>query len=458
MTIITRFAPSPTGLLHIGSARTALFNYLFAKNNNGKFLLRIEDTDKKRSTNEAKEEILKGLEWLGLKYDEKPFYQSQNEKRHREIALKLLDEGKAYYCYTSAEELAQKRQEYEAKKQVFRFQSPWRDQKPPENSDIKPVIRIKSPKSGSTIINDLVQGEIEISNSELDDMVILRSDGTPTYNLAVIVDDYDMNVSHIIRGDDHMNNSFRQKIIYDALGWEMPQCAHIPLIHGADGSKMSKRHGATNVMEYAQMGYLSCAMRNYLLRLGWSHQDAEIISDEEAIKWFNLEKIGRSPSRFDFDKLNNLNKHYIKAQDNQKLLQSIGLNNVENADKLLQAIDFIKERSSNLNELKEALEIYKNNYKKPLQQADLDKISTKKQLLLDLYEIIDIIKVWELDLIKNEILNYSKEHNLKMKDFGPVLRLVLTFSSSSAGGIFEIIHILGKDEVKKRFNYYLNEK
>ncbi len=456
MTIITRFAPSPTGLLHIGSARTALFNYLFAKNNNGKFLLRIEDTDKKRSTNEAKEAILQGLDWLGLKYDDEPFYQSQNEKRHQEIALKLLKENKAYYCYTSTEELAQKRQEYEAKKQVFRFQSPWRDQKPPENSEVKPVIRIKSPKSGSTIINDLVQGKIEVANSELDDMVILRSDGTPTYNLAVIVDDYDMNISHIIRGDDHMNNSFRQKIIYDALNWQMPQCAHIPLIHGSDGAKMSKRHGATNVMEYAKMGYLSCAMRNYLLRLGWSHQDAEIISDQEAINWFNIEKVGRSPSRFDFDKLNNLNKHYIKSSDNKELLNLINLNSVNNQERLIKAIDFIKERAVNLIELKEFTEIYEDNYQKTLEKSDLDKISTKKELLLDLYEIIDIIDSWKPDLIKTAILDYGKKNNLKMKEFGPLLRLILTFSNSSAGGIFEIIHILGKDEVKKRFNYYLN--
>jgi glutamyl-tRNA synthetase len=456
MTIITRFAPSPTGLLHIGSARTALFNYLFAKNNNGKFLLRIEDTDKKRSTNEAKEAILQGLDWLGLKYDDEPFYQSQNEKRHQEIALKLLKENKAYYCYTSTEELAQKRQEYEAKKQVFRFQSPWRDQKPPENSEVKPVIRIKSPKSGSTIINDLVQGKIEVANSELDDMVILRSDGTPTYNLAVIVDDYDMNISHIIRGDDHMNNSFRQKIIYDALNWQMPQCAHIPLIHGSDGAKMSKRHGATNVMEYAKMGYLSCAMRNYLLRLGWSHQDAEIISDQEAINWFNIEKVGRSPSRFDFDKLNNLNKHYIKSSDNKELLNLINLNSTNNQERLIKAIDFIKERAVNLIELKEFTEIYEDNYQKTLEKSDLDKISTKKELLLDLYEIIDIIDSWKPDLIKTSILDYGKKNNLKMKEFGPLLRLILTFSNSSAGGIFEIIHILGKDEVKKRFNYYLN--
>ncbi|MFT5703531.1 MAG: glutamyl-tRNA synthetase, partial [Rickettsiales bacterium] len=307
MKIITRFAPSPTGFLHIGGARTALFNYLFAKKNGGEFLLRIEDTDQKRSTPEAVEAILEGLSWLGLKNDGEIVFQSKNIQRHKEVALDLLRQGKAYYCHTSAEELASLRQEAETKGEVFRFKSPWRDKIAPESEGVKPVIRLKSPNQGQTIINDLIRGEITIDNSELDDLVILRSDETPTYMLAVVVDDFDMKISHIIRGEDHLTNSFRQQTIYDAMNWQVPKFAHVPLIHGPDGAKMSKRHGATSVIDYNEMGYLPEAMRNYLLRLGWSHGDDEIISDEQALEWFNLDHIGKSPARFDFAKLDNLN-------------------------------------------------------------------------------------------------------------------------------------------------------
>ncbi len=456
MKIITRFAPSPTGLLHIGSARTALFNYLFAKHHKGDFLLRIEDTDKKRSTDAAKTAILEGLDWLGLKYQNKPFYQSDNEKRHKEVALELLKKGKAYYCYTSQEELAQMREKYESKKEVFRFKSPWRDKKPPENSSTKPVIRIKSPQDGFSVINDLVQGEIKVANNELDDLIIMRSDGTPTYNLAVIVDDYDMQITHVIRGDDHLNNSFRQKVIYEAMGWKVPNFAHIPLIYGPDGAKMSKRHGATGVMEYKKMGYLNMAMRNYLLRLGWSHGNAEIISDEEAIKWFDLDKIGKSPSRFDFDKLNNLNKHYLKELDEDKLLKLTNLESTKNKDKLLKALHFTKERANNLNDLTESLKIYEDNFSKKLEEKEQNIILEKKSLLSDLQQIINQIDDWNLDFIKSSILNYATQNNLKMKEFGPALRVIVTFSSSSPGGIFDIIEILGKEEVLERFNLQLN--
>jgi glutamyl-tRNA synthetase len=309
MKIITRFAPSPTGFLHIGGARTALFNYLFAKNNGGEFLLRVEDTDQKRSTNEAVDAILEGMDWLGLKHDGEIVFQSKNIDRHKQVALELLEKGEAYYCYTSAQELEEMRNEAEKKGEVFKFKSPWRDKTPSQKTDVKPVIRIKSPKQGETIINDLVQGEVRVANSELDDLVLLRSDETPTYMLAVVVDDHDMEISHVIRGDDHLTNAFRQKIIFDAMGWKAPEFAHIPLIHGSDGAKMSKRHGATSVMEYKAMGYLPEALRNYLLRLGWSHGNEEIISDAQAIEWFGLDHVGKSPSRFDFAKLDNLNKH-----------------------------------------------------------------------------------------------------------------------------------------------------
>ena len=456
MKIITRFAPSPTGMLHIGGARTALFNYLFARHHGGKFLLRIEDTDQKRSTKEAKEEILQGLKWLGLNYDGTEFYQSQNIARHQEIAQKLLETGQAYYCYTSQEELGQMRQEAEAKKQVFRFQSPWRDHNNQKDipPNIKPVMRLKSPAGGFTIINDLVQGQVKVANQELDDLIILRSDGTPTYNLAVVVDDYDMGVTHIIRGDDHLNNSFRQKLIYQALGWNVPNFAHIPLIHGADGAKMSKRHGATNVMEYKNLGYLPQALRNYLLRLGWSHGDAEIISDQQAIYWFNLENIGKSAARFDFAKLNNLNKHHINISDNASLLKLLNLDNSKYYQRFSQAIDFIKERVNNLNDLKENLQIYQDNYQQDLAAKEQEIINNKKDLLQALYQIIISLDNYKLDLIKESILNYAQENNLKFKDFGPALRVVLTFSKASAGGIFEIMAILGKTETLKRFNFH----
>jgi glutamyl-tRNA synthetase len=312
MSVVVRFAPSPTGYLHIGGARTALFNYLFAKHNSGKFLLRIEDTDEKRSTNEAIDAILQGLDWLGLKHDGDFVLQSKNLARHKEVAQKLLENNQAYLCYTSAEELDDLRQKAEAKKEVFRFKSPGRDKVQSQASDVKPVIRIKAPLDGEMVIRDLVQGEIRVKNSELDDLVMLRGDGTPTYMMAVVVDDFDMGITHIIRGDDHLTNAFRQKVIYEAMGWRVPEFAHIPLIHGPDGAKLSKRHGATSVIEYKDMGYLPEAMRNYLLRLGWSHGDSEIISDAQAIEWFNLDKVGKSPSRFDFTKLKSFNKHYIK--------------------------------------------------------------------------------------------------------------------------------------------------
>lgn len=455
MKIVTRFAPSPTGLLHIGGARTALFNYLFAKHNKGDFLLRIEDTDKKRSTQEAVQAILDGLEWLGLKNDGEVFYQSKNEHSHKEVALKLLENGKAYYCYTSAEELDFKRKEAESKGEVFRFKSPWRDSQSNPPSDIKPVIRLKAPTQGFTIVNDLVQGEVKVANIELDDLVILRGDGTPTYNLAVVVDDHQMAVTHIIRGDDHLNNAFKQKLIYEAMNWPVPQFAHIPLIHGSDGAKMSKRHGATGVMEYKDMGYLPQALRNYLLRLGWSHGDAEIISDDQAIEWFNLEKIGKSPARFDFDKLNNLNKHYIKELSSAKLLDLIGFSKDAKNSAIEKALSFVKERANNLNELKDAAILFQNGFEKELSEQDKILILEKTTILKLFEEAIHSLDNWNLDLIKNSLLNCAASQNLKMKDFGPALRVILTFSSSSAGGVFEIMEILGKEEVLRRFKLNL---
>jgi len=461
MSIRVRFAPSPTGYLHIGGARTALFNYLFAKHHNGKFLLRIEDTDFERSTSEAVEAILDGLNWLNLNPDEEIIYQSKNQTRHQEIANILLENDKAYLCYTSAQELEEMRNIAQNKGEIFRFQSPWRHKKMSQQSLVKPVIRLKSPQDGYTKIHDLVQGEISVANAEIDDLVLLRSDGTPTYMLAVVVDDYDMNITHIIRGDDHLTNAFRQKIIYQSMDWKVPEFAHIPLIHGADGSKMSKRHGATSVIEYKNLGYLAQTIRNYLLRLGWSNGDDEIISDEMAIKLFNLKNVGKSPSRFDFAKLNHINKFYIKNSTNEDLLNIMSLANSSFIDlkidsqKYLKVINFSKEKVENINDLNKICQIFSKNFRDNISQNDRNILNAKINIIEDLQNIFLSIESWNHDIIKNKIDEYCQKNNLKIKDFAPILRIALTFSSASAGGIFEVIEILGKDEVIDRIKLVL---
>jgi glutamyl-tRNA synthetase len=466
MSVIVRFAPSPTGYLHIGGARTALFNYLFARRNGGKFLLRIEDTDEQRSTDSAINAIFEGLDWLGLKPDENFVLQSKNLARHQEIVQKLLEKNQAYFCYTSQEELEEMRSASEAKNQVFRFKSPWRNKFQSQSSSIKPVIRIKAPIEGETIIRDLVQGEIRVKNSELDDLVMLRGDSTPTYMLAVVVDDYDMKVSHIIRGDDHLTNAFRQKIIYQAMDWRVPEFAHIPLIHGSDGAKLSKRHGATSVIDYKKMGYLPESMRNYLLRLGWSHGDSEIISDAQAIEWFSLDKVGKSPSRFDFVKLSSVNKHYIKEKTNEelfKLLFEQGENwselaefsnfepiNLEEKTRILKAINFCKISSSLLGELAARVLIYRDKFTKDFGQEDQKILVEKKSLIAELQKVFDDLENFNHNEIKNSLDNFAAARSLKIKDFGPALRIILTYSGSSAGGIFDVIEILQKTEVLRR--------
>lgn len=323
MTVITRFAPSPTGGLHIGSARTALFNYLFARHHGGIYKLRIEDTDKKRSTAEATKSLLDGLKWLGVAHDGEPIFQSTREMRHREVAEELVKRGQAYYCYTTADALKAQREAAEAKGEQFKYDRRWRDTSETHPAGVQPSIRIKAPLTGEVVVRDAVQGDVVFAADALDDFIILRSDGTPTYMHAVVVDDHDMGVTHIIRGDDHLNNAGRQSVIYTAMGWEIPVFAHIPLIHGADGAKLSKRHGATSTTEYADMGYLPEAMRNYLARLGWSHGDDEIFSDAQAIEWFTLEHVGVSPARLDFAKLNHVNAHYLRATPAEKLAEMI---------------------------------------------------------------------------------------------------------------------------------------
>jgi glutamyl-tRNA synthetase len=318
MTVVTRFAPSPTGFLHIGGARTALFNWLYAKHHKGRFLLRIEDTDRARSTQEAIDAILDGMKWLGLDWEGEPTFQFARAARHAEVAHEMVKLGHAFHCYTTQEEL----EAFRAKNPNAKFRSPWRDGGTPP-AGAKSVVRLKAPLDGETVVNDKVQGTVTVKNSELDDMILLRSDGTPTYMLAVVVDDHDMGVTQVIRGDDHLTNTFRQLMIYNAMGWKAPDFAHIPLIHGADGAKLSKRHGALGVDAYRDMGYLPEAVRNYLLRLGWSHGDDEIISTEQAIEWFDLDAAGKSPSRFDFTKLENLNGHYLREADDARLVELI---------------------------------------------------------------------------------------------------------------------------------------
>src|SRR5690242_4786841 len=367
--VVTRFAPSPTGFLHIGGGRTALFNWLYARGRGGKMLLRIEDTDRERSTAAAIAAIIDGLQWLGLNWDGEIVFQYSRAARHREVAEQLLAAGKAYRCYASPEELTQMREKARAEGRSKLYDGRWRDRDPSDApAGVKPVIRLKAPQAGETVVDDQVQGRVTWQNENLDDFVLLRSDGTPTYMLAVVVDDHDMGVTHIIRGDDHLNNGARQTQIYDAMGWKVPVMSHIPLIHGPDGSKLSKRHGALGVDAYRAMGYLPAAMRNYLVRLGWSHGDQEIFSTEEMIAAFDLPQIGRSPARFDFAKLESLNGHYMRSSSDRDLLAAIDqllphlLGGAETAAKLtpavreqvMAAMPELKERAKTLVDLVDA--------------------------------------------------------------------------------------------------------
>jgi glutamyl-tRNA synthetase len=360
MTIRTRFAPSPTGLLHIGGARTALFNYLFARHMGGEFLLRIEDTDKARSTQEAVQVILDGLDWLGLTPDAPPVYQSTREARHVEVALELLAKGHAYKCYASAEELALMRETAQKEGRPPRYDGRWRDRDASEAPEgVKPSIRLRAPREGETVLEDLVQGTVRVQNAELDDMIILRSDGSPTYLHAVVVDDHDMAISHVIRGDDHLTNTFRQIQIYDAMGWAKPQFAHIPLIHGADGAKLSKRHGAVSILEFREEGFLPEALCNYLLRLGWGHGDSEFLAREEQVRLFTLEGVGRAASRMDYAKLTHLNGMWLRGADDARLREDVVHRLVKSGlvvgvaamERILHLMPGLKERAKNLEEL-----------------------------------------------------------------------------------------------------------
>lgn len=359
MTIVTRFPPSPTGLMHIGTARTLLYNWLYARGRGGKVVFRIEDTDRERYDPAYVDALINGVKWLEMDWDGDVISQHERKERHAAIAHELLKTGKAYYCYCTPEELDEMREKAKAEGRPTFYDRRWRDSTATPPAGVKPVIRIKAPLDGATTVHDRVQGDVTVNNEQLDDMIILRSDGTPVYMLAVVVDDHDMGVTHVIRGDDHLNNTFRQNLIYDAMGWKKPEYAHIPLILGPDGSKMSKRHGAASVEEYRDMGYLPEAMRNYLLRLGWSHGDDEIISDKQALEWFDLDHIVRSPARWDFDKLNHLNAHYIKLAENNRLadltipfVKDIAIN-AQGRTRLLAMMDELKSRAVTLLQIAE---------------------------------------------------------------------------------------------------------
>ncbi len=465
MTVVTRFAPSPTGFLHIGGARTALFNWLFAKHNEscgigGKFLLRIEDTDRKRFTDEAFEAILEGLTWLGLNWDGEAVSQFTRIDRHREVVEEMLTAGHAYKCYCSSEELAQMRERARAEGRIMLYDGRWRDRDPSDAPiDVEPVIRLKTPRGGKTVINDRVQGEVAVDNKTLDDMILLRADGTPTYMLAVVVDDHDMGITHIIRGDDHFTNAFRQLQIFNAMGWEKPIFAHIPLILGADGSKLSKRHGALSVEAYREMGFLSYAVCNYLLRLGWSHGDDEIISRAQAIEWFDLDSVNKGAARFDIDKLTAINTHYMQNCDDQMMMDLLTLGLAQRvgreiSDDVLYRLRYglpgLKKRSKTVSELIDNAKFY--IYSRPIEidikaRNIFDQVAIKR--LAEVYEIFIELEEWREDLLEMKVKTYIEKTECTMKDIAQALRVALTGTTKSPG-IFEVLVALGRDEALGR--------
>jgi len=456
--VATRFAPSPTGPLHIGGVRTALFNWLFSKNNSGKFYLRIEDTDKERSKDEYKKQIIQSLKWIGINHDDKEYIQSEKIKKHKQVAEELLKKGFAYKCYCSEEEIKEQKDKAKKKGTPFIYNRKWRDPKNleiPKNVD--PVIRFKSKISGNTIIKDLVQGEVNISNSIIEDFVILRKDGTPTYQLSAVVDDNAMNITHVIRGDDHKINTFKQKQIYEAMNWKLPEFAHIPLIHSESGSKLSKRDKASTIDDYIKLGILSDALRNYLLRLGWAHKDKEIFSLEESIKLFNLKGVGKSPSKLDMSRILSLNEHYIKHINEKELFKF--LKNYCKAFKkeideskeeiLFKSMNFLKNKAKTLEDVyKNAQYILSDNIK--ISSEDLKLLdSNSKNILNDFlvdYEKITKINKDSIEKIVNRLID---RHKTNFKGVGQPLRIALT-GSKFGPGLYNIILSLDKNETIKR--------
>lgn len=452
--IVTRFAPSPTGFLHIGGARTALFNWLYAKHTGGEFLLRIEDTDKQRSTKEAIEAIINGLKWLGLDWDKEIVLQSTRAQRHKEVAMEMVEKGGAYYCYATLEEI----KEFREQNPYQPFISPWRDGKG-KREGVKPAIRLRADRDGALTIQDKVQGEVRVDNAQLDDMILLRSDGTPTYMLAVVVDDYDMGVTTVIRGDDHFTNTFRQNQIYKAMNWQAPQdYCHIPLIHGPDGKKLSKRHGAMGVEEYRDMGYLPEAITSYLLRLGWSHNDDDIISLTEAIALFDFDGLGKSPSRFDFAKLGNINAHYIKHSSPNKLLNELQSRMyILNLDdeiwkRIEKGLPLLQERAVTINDLMVAAEIF---IKKNISITDaaskaIETAGTLEGIVFkSLYSALDELKEWSHDGISMVCKDLVARLDTKMGVVMQLLRATIV-GALEGPGIIDVMVILGDKETLRR--------
>jgi glutamyl-tRNA synthetase len=463
--VITRFAPSPTGFLHIGGGRTALFNWLFAKHSGGKMLLRIEDTDRERSTQAAIDAILDGMRWLGVDWDNEVVFQFERADRHRAVAMELLEKGQAYKCFATAEELTAMRELARAEKRPPRYDGRWRDR---SNADIaaieatgvKPVIRLKAPQTGDTLVDDRVQGPVVFPNKDLDDLILLRSDGNPTYMLAVVVDDHDMGISHVIRGDDHLTNAARQTHIYQAMGWDVPVMAHIPLIHGPDGAKLSKRHGALGVEAYRAMGYLPAALRNYLVRLGWSHGDTEFFSTVEMIEAFDLPNVGRSPSRFDFAKLENTNGHYMRATSDDDLMAALldtlpfldggavvqSKLDLAAKERLRAAIPGLKERSKTLQELLDgAAYLFEERPLKMSEKAANVLQTGGAAHLKALMPKFEMIENWTAETTETAVREYVEESGAKLGQVAQPLRAALTGQLTSPG-IFDVLAVLGKAE------------
>ncbi|GBQ54833.1 glutamyl-tRNA synthetase [Komagataeibacter swingsii DSM 16373] len=462
MTVRTRFAPSPTGLLHIGNARAALFNFLYARHHGGQFLLRIEDTDRERSTQQAVDVLFDGLAWMDIHPDEKPVFQSTRQARHTEVAHELLEKGLAYRCYCTADELKAMREKAMAEGRPPRYNGMWRDRDPSEAPPNTPyTIRIKAPREGETTIHDLVQGDVRVANAELDDMIILRADGTPVYQLAVVVDDHDMDITHVIRGDDHLTNTFRQAMIYRAMGWDQPHFAHLPLIHGPDGAKLSKRHGAQSVVEFRDMGYLPEALDNYLLRLGWGHGDAEILSREEQIKLFDLDGVGRSPSRMDYAKLLHINGVWLRQADDTRLTHDVmeRLGKMEGVDtsdatraRVLALMPGLKERAKTLVELADNAAFLGRSL--PLAfdpKAEKQLTPENRAMLGRLAEALKATEPFDREGIDATLRQFAETHEMKLGKVAQPLRAAVTGSTMSPG-IDDTLAALGRDEVLARIN------
>lgn len=456
MTVRTRFAPSPTGYLHIGGARTALFAWAYARRHGGKFILRVEDTDRERSTKQSTQAILDGMKWLGLDYDEGPFYQMERLARYHEVIEQLLKNNQAYYCYASKEELDEMREKQRAAGLKPRYDGRWRNSTQTPPAGVKPVVRFKNPQEGYVVFEDLVKGKITVANSELDDLVILRSDGIPTYNFGVVLDDLDMNISHVIRGDDHINNTPRQINILKAINAPLPQYAHAPMILGSDGERLSKRHGAVSVMQYHEDGYLPDALINYLARLGWSHGDEEIFSREQLIDWFDLASINNSPARFNPEKLSWLNQHYLKTVDAELLttlvipfLERDGCDTKADLD-LIQIVNLLKERVNTVEELADAA-VYFFRHLEPSDELKAQHFNAEiKPVLADLIEKLTTVE-WNHEVIQSEIKQIVSTHGIKFPKLAMPLRVMVT-GETHTPSIAAVLELLGREETLRRMN------